>query len=617
MGIVSSLATLLLPFISITISFCTAFVILVWFTLTIIYAITEIINLLLGQPLVGWLITGDISATNDVRNLFSNNMFSFTSPIMMFLYVGLAVSLFMFLVYFLFQIFEFKTIDNFSLSSSVFSFCLIIFSLIWIPFLYSMLVLVTASLMTGLTSLLNLARLNNSQANNFDLESTKTSLINNLFKLKNLKEQGQFLFIDIEKPEIQEWIKKRLSYQETISFNTLVQNWNNLLTDSNLSKDKLDNWINILNAIDTKDISKLTQDQKNLLTELGSFSQTLNLLNTHYDAIFSKILSIDELKEFNKWFIQSDSIDFESFRLNHKIFNLNNLEKNMTIEGFAFYILNNKIVFSNKFSQNLVNILYSLALGKNAVFVPGWSNDVVEQSWNLFWVIPWEMKTLGVNITAYLFYNVKVILIGSLINSVLISALIIFALILLKRFVYIAMWPIYMLFLLARSSGQGSLSFAKLGINELFYKFINILVFSLLWNFICLLTSSVFAAINEVNPYDLFNNEVWIIDVFKLFVIIGIIISGFNLTADILQKLSEEKSGASSGASEIARAGSKSSAEASKLKKKSYQSTKQVGKSINKRWNGGGRDAWTNSKGQGFKVRTTSTAKAMFNYKRG
>lgn len=617
MGIISGIATLMLPFINVTIAFCAAFVVSIWFTLTIIYGIIEIINLLLGQPLVGWLITGDINATNDIRNLFSSNMFSFTSPIMMFLYVALAISLFMFLVYFIFQMFQFKTLDNFSVSSTILSFSLIILSVIWIPFLYSLLVLVSASLMIGITSLLSLAKINSSESYNFDVNTLKNNLIENLQKLKSLKAQGRFLYVDLENPKIQEWTKNHLNAQEIVSFQTLVENWNNFLTDNNLPMNKFNNWIDTLNSINYHDFSQLTFDQKSVLAELGAFSQCLNLLNHCYDDIFHKILILEELREFNGWFISSSSINLEEFRLNIQVFDLNLLDREFTIENFAFYVLHNQVIYSNKFSQNLVNILYSLALGKNSVFIPGWSDNVIEQSWNLFWIIPTEMKLLGLNFTAYLFYNLKVILIGSIINSILITSIIIFAFTLLRRFVYIAIWPIYALFLLANAGAKGDFSIVRSGINDLFYKFVNILVFGLLWNFICLLTTSIFAALDQIDAKEFFGSEAWIMDIFKLFVVIGIIIDGFAIIGDIIQKLSEEKTSASSGASEIAKASSKASKDTSHIKNKASQSVKRTSKSIGRRWERGGRDAWVNTKGQGFKARTTTTAKAMFNYRAG
>ena len=178
-----------------------------------------------------------------------------------------------------------------------------------------------------------------------------------------------------------------------------------------------------------------------------------------------------------------------------------------------------------------------------------------------------------------------------------------------------------MLYLLARSGGTGDSSFAKFGINELFFKFINILIFGLLWNFICFLTTSIFTILDQTNPSELFGSQTWIMDIFKLFAVIGIIISGFAIIGDILQKLSEEKSNASSGASEVAKASSKASSETSKMKNKASRSmsksTKSFNKNMGQRWNGAGRSAWTETKGQGFKARTGATAKAMFNYKGG
>ena len=621
MGIISGLATLMLPFISATIAFCSAFIITIWFSLTIIYGIIEIINLLLGQPLVGWLMTGNINATNDIRDLFNDNMFSFTSPMMLFLYVGLAISAFMFLIYFIYNAIPFGSArETMSFSSGFLGFALIVLAICWMPFLYSLLVLVSCALMTGLNSLLSLAKINNSETSNFNVVAARDNVVSNLIKLKNLKEQGEFLYVDINKQEIQDWMKTHLQSNEIVSFNNLIESWNNFLSDQNLSIDKIDKWIILLNDLDVNDFSNLTSEQKEILTELGSFSQSLDLMNIYYNNILVKILDFDELEMFNKWFISSTSIDFKNFRLNQQIFNLNNLENNVTIERFAFYIVNNGIIYSNKFSQNIVNILYSLALGKDMVFVPGWSDNVIGQSWDLFWMIPKEMKMVGMNITVYLFYNIKVIAIGTIINSVLITSMITFSLVLLRRFVYIAFWPIYMLFCLSRA-GQGDLSFARDGISELFHKFISILIFGLLWNFICLLTTSIFAAIDQIKPSDLFGSETWIMDLFKLFVVIGIIICGFSLINDFLQKLAEEKSPANAGAAEASKAASSAGSQTSKIKNKATNSASKAAKSVGKKtsqaWNGAGKNAWNSSKGTGFKNRASSTAKAMAGFKKG
>ncbi len=619
MGIISGVATLMLPFISATIAFCSAFIITIWFALTIIYAIIEIINLLLGQPLVGWLMTGNIASTNDIRNLFNNQMFSFTSPIIIFLYIGLAISLLMVVIYFIAQIFMNNKVDSFNFSSSFFSIGLIILSVVWIPFLYSLLVLTTATLMIGLTSLLNLAKVNNSISNAFDVAVSREKLVTNLLSLKLLKEQGQFNFVDINDSVIQEWMNSHLSSNERVAFKTLIENWNVFLADNNLSIEQLDKWINDLNTLDLNDLSKLTISQKETLIALGNFSQGLYLMNSTYDTIFNKILSINELKIFNSWFITSNSIDLETFRLNNNIFDLNNLDENLTIEQFAFYTVNNQIIYSNKFNQNLVNILYSLALGKNVVFVPGWSTNVVEQSWNLFWIIPMEMKMIGLNISAYLFYNIKAIAIGTIINSVLVTAIIAFALVLIKRFVYITFWPFQMFFILARSTGQGNFEQVKEGFNELFYKFISILVFGFLWNFLCLLVTSIFMGLDSINPSELFGNETWIMDIFKLFIIIGIFIIGFPLIQEVIQKLSEEKSGASQGASEIIRAKREAENENRKIKDRGMQSARKASKSINRsmseKWNNTGRQVFQDTKGQGFRARTGATARAMYNYR--
>lgn len=158
-------------------------------------------------------------------------------------------------------------------------------------------------------------------------------------KLKELKEKAQFLYVDINNQEIQNWIKTNLQGNEIVPFNNLIESWNNFLSDQNLSIDKIDSWIEILNNLNINDYFILTKNEKEILIEIGSFSQSLEFMGVYYNNIFVKIQDFDELEMFNQWFVSSTTINFRDFRLNQQIFNLNNLENNVTIKSLLYCIL--------------------------------------------------------------------------------------------------------------------------------------------------------------------------------------------------------------------------------------------------------------------------------------
>lgn len=592
MGILSLLGGLITPLIQFTISMSIAFVVLIWFTLSLIFAITTIINFLLGQPFIGWLITGDINASNDLQFLFKNGLFSFNAPLMIFLYVGLGISVFMFLIYFVFAIMPFNIKNTGSISNQLIGISIIILSIIWIPFLYSLLIIATSGLMVVLNSLLNINNSESlgSQINLFDL---KNKTITQLNQIKYLKNQLGFNQIDIEsdviKNLISPWTQENKGY-----FFFFSELWNKNFSDTNLNIETIDKWINILNSINLDDLSSLTKEQIEGLKDIYKISLDLNLMNEYYDQ-FSFL--IHDLEKFNNIFFvlkNNSEIDLKTFILKTELLDLRFLDKNYKLNDFIFILLNNKNIFSNNFGQSLVNILYSLALGENSVFVPGWGNSGIGDSLNIIMQIPNSIKSIGLNLTVNLFYNIKMLAIGGIINSILLSGFLVFALILLKRFLYIAFWPIMILFRAARS-GSGDLGLIKDGVNQLFYKFLSIIIFALMWNFISVLTTGIFQGIDKMTDWKV---DYWIIEVLKLFVIIGLIWGSFILIKEFLEIMEQDRLLANAGASEVASAKSKAENQASKITK-DWKSAKASGSKKIDPIKKNVKENWSSTKGQG------------------
>lgn len=592
MGILSLLGGLLTPLIQFTISMSMAFVVLIWFTLSLIYAITTIINFLLGQPFIGWLITGDINASNDLQFLFKNGLFSFNAPLMIFLYVGLGVSVFMFVMYFVVTIMPFNIKNTGNISNQLIGISIIILSIIWIPFLYSLLIIATSGLMVVLNSLLNINNSESlgSQINLFDL---KNKTITQLNQIKYLKNQLEFKQIDIESEAIKNlinpWTQENKGY-----FFFFSELWNKNFSDANLSIQRIDKWIDILNSINLDDLSSLTKEQIEGLKDVYKISLDLNQMNEYYDQ-FSFL--IHDLEKFNNIFFtaKGDSqIDLKKFILKMELLDLRFLDKNYKLNDFIFILLNSKNIFANDFGQTLVNILYSLALGENSVFVPGWGNSGVSDSLNIIMQIPNSIKTPGINVSLNLFYNIKMLAIGGIINSILLSGFLVFALILLKRFLYIAFWPIMILFRAARS-GSGDLGLIKEGVNQLFYKFLSIIIFALMWNFISVLTTGIFQGIDKMTDWKV---DYWIIEVLKLFVIIGLIWGSFILIKEFLEIMEQDRLLANAGASEVASAKSKAENQASKISK-DWKSAKASGSKKIDPIKKNVKENWSSTKGQG------------------
>ena len=592
MGILSLLGGLLTPLIQFTISMSMAFVVLIWFTLSLIYAITTIINFLLGQPFIGWLITGDINASNDLQFLFKNGLFSFNAPLMIFLYVGLGVSVFMFVMYFVVTIMPFNIKNTGNISNQLIGISIIILSIIWIPFLYSLLIIATSGLMVVLNSLLNINNSESlgSQINLFDLKNKSITQLN---QIKYLKNQLEFKQIDIESEAIKNlinpWTQENKGY-----FFFFSELWNKNFSDANLSIQRIDKWIDILNSINLDDLSSLTKEQIEGLKDVYKISLDLNQMNEYYDQ-FSFL--IHDLEKFNNIFFtaKGDSqIDLKKFILKMELLDLRFLDKNYKLNDFIFILLNSKNIFANDFGQTLVNILYSLALGENSVFVPGWGNSGVSDSLNIIMQIPNSIKTPGINVSLNLFYNIKMLAIGGIINSILLSGFLVFALILLKRFLYIAFWPIMILFRAARS-GSGDLGLIKEGVNQLFYKFLSIIIFALMWNFISVLTTGIFQGIDKMTDWKV---DYWIIEVLKLFVIIGLIWGSFILIKEFLEIMEQDRLLANAGASEVASAKSKAENQASKISK-DWKSAKASGSKKIDPIKKNVKENWSSTKGQG------------------
>lgn len=592
MGILSLLGGLITPLIQFTISMSIAFVVLIWFTLSLIFAITRIINFLLGQPFIGWLITGDINASNDLQFLFKNGLFSFNAPLMIFLYVGLGISVFMFLIYFVFAIMPFNIKNTGNISNQLIGISVIILSIIWIPFLYSLLIIATSGLMVVLNSLLNINNSESlgSQINLFDL---KNKTITQLNQIKYLKNQLGFNQIDIESDAIKNlispWTQENKGY-----FFFFSELWNKNFSDTNLNIETIDKWINILNSINLDDLSSLTKEQIEGLKDIYKISLDLNQMNEYYDQ-FSFL--IHDLEKFNNIFFvlkNNSEIDLKTFILKTELLDLRFLDKNYKLNDFIFILLNKKNIFANDFGQTLVNILYSLALGENSVFVPGWGNSGIGDSLNIIMQIPNSIKSIGLNLTVNLFYNIKMLAIGGIINSILLSGFLVFALILLKRFLYIAFWPIMILFRAARS-GSGDLGLIKDGINQLFYKFLSIIIFALMWNFISVLTTGIFQGIDKMTDWKV---DYWIIEVLKLFVIIGLIWGSFILIKEFLEIMEQDRLLANAGASEVASAKSKAENQASKITK-DWKSAKASGSKKIDPIKKNVKENWSSTKGQG------------------
>lgn len=606
------LAAMFSSFLTATIQMCISFVVLIWFTLSIIYAISEIINFLLGQPLIGWLLTGKISNVNDISFLFKHGMFNLTSPIMIFLYSAIVVSAFLFIFYFTWSLMPFNSSNIGELSSRVIGIGLIILATIWIPFLYSLLIIATSGLMVGLNSLINFNNSNNIMKT-MNLPFLKSVLLKNLNQLKDLKMQMNFLYINTNSSEFKNYVEQSFNADTGAKVLMFAESWNQILSDSSLPLSQLNSWIDIVSKLDFDKIGKFNSAEIKTLELIGAMSQKLDQMKIYYNDIAKWISDPSDLKKFNDFFLSTKTeneflgINLSDFSIREKILNINILSDRYNASNFSFVLVNSSNVFSNNFSQTIVNILYSIAIGeKDAVFVPGWSGSGTESSWKVISSIPIKMISLPLNITLFLFYNIKVLAVGGIINSFLLTGIIIFALILIRRFIFIAFWPLIILFKLAKS-GLGDIYIVKESINQLFNKFISIIVFSLGWNLISLLTNSIFDAINNA---EIFTENIWILDVLKLFLIIGIVWSSFLLIKEFLDSMEKNKTTVQSGASEAASAQSK----LSRSKSAGVQHSSGMVRSVNKmlKSNSDNKNNNQNKSGNPFMMRVVNKMAGRF-----
>lgn len=548
MGIFGFIGAASAPFITITIQLSIAFVVLVWFSLSLIYALSEIINFLLGQPFVGWLITGNINATNDLDSLLNQNLFIFNSPILIFLYIAIIMSIFLFLIYFVYSLSPFSTNEfDSSIKPRIYGIVLIILSVVWIPFLYSILVIATSALIMGLNGLLGISQ-NNTINDVYNFSQLKTSLINNLNQLNEWLDGVDLNTVSTNSPEFEAFLDS-LNSQEQSALLLFVDEWNVNWASGLINSSKIDEWIKVIDNINEENLLLLNDEQIKTLNEIAQMSNSISNMS-NYLSIFSN--KINSIYDFNSFFILGNSnITFDpnseifTFSLD-RINSLDNPDKLTSMKDFCFLLLYNQNFVSINYSQNLVNMLYSIALGKDSIFVPGWSTSI-GTSWNLFWMIPYETKTPFINVSVFLFYNIKMLAIGSIINGVVLIGILSFLMILISRIVYIAFWPVFILFKMAKS-GEGNLEIAKSSINELFYKFVNILAFAFAWNLVCVLTISFHNVIDQITYFD---TQIWIKDILNILMMAGIIYSSFEIIKNFLRTLEESRSPFVDGANQI------------------------------------------------------------------
>lgn len=598
-GTMSALATLFVPFLKITIQLCVAFVILIWFSLSLIYAATKIIDFLLGQPFVGWLITGNINAPNDMSILTQQGMFSLTAPIMQFLYVGMIVSAFLFIVYFIYTLLPISWDKGIGpLWTRAKGIIGISLAFIWIPFTYSILVITTNGLMIGLYAFLNVDRSKNNFVN--DYNNLKSKAITNLNLLRDTLLVMEVKKVDPNAGEFESYLNT-LSSERQFALLQFTDAWNNNFANSLITPQKIDLWIQTVGMLDFNNLSKVTLEQKEALNSLSSASNKMVQMLSYYSIWVRH--SHNEISIFNSFFFTPNSISAHPIDLNNFLFDDNFLIYNQIGDGvflntFARFVNFNGSFTDTNFSQSLVNILYSMAIGRNEVFIAGWDYSM-SNSFSIAGMIPWEMKITFVNLT-YLSYNIKVLAIGSIINSIMLPAIFIFTLTLLKRFVYIAFWPIMILIAFARNA-QGENKFVRYYINELFYKTINIIGFALMWNFVAVISIAIYNAINKSN---VFSNELWIKDVLNVFVVIGIVVASFMVIKTFLSAMEEDRSSLTAGASEVAAAKNKMESQVSKQKGQANKSFSQAGKKFNKNESVKAfKKAFNENRGKGFSAR--------------
>ena len=543
------------PFISATVSLTIAFTVVIWFTLSMIYALSEIINFLLGQPLVGWLVTGDINTSNNLKILLEKGAFRFDAPIMIFIITAMILSVFVFIFYFFWSAMPFNSKERGSISVRATGILMIFLIIIWLPTLYFILVIGTSGLLVALSTFLSLKR-QQDFTEQINLMALKNDLINNLEKLKEFKSNLDFNVVNLESEEVKDFVNKHFSSIAVNIFPLFTNIWNDTMSDRFLTTEKIDEWIALINSLNLEDLNQLvlTTEQRNLLFEIARFSTNLNLLNQYYDSL-AKFFYTPEIKNgFNSLFltIKNDSYpNLSEFNMRN-IFALNNLSNSFEISNFVFLLTDKASILNSSFSQTIVNILYSLALGRTAVFVPGW-----ESGWNVIAGVPSEISSPLANVTVNLFYNIKMLAIGGIVNAIVLPSLMVFAFLLLKRFLYIAFWPIMILFRLAKT-GTGDKNIVKEGFVQLISKFLSIVAIALMWNFIAFLTVSIFDGLQQLTFFK-DKGQGWVNEIFQLIVIIGLLAASFALIKEFIEIFEQDRFLAKTGVQEVASAKNKAS----------------------------------------------------------
>lgn len=591
--IATATTTVMAPFITVTIQLMIAFVILIWLSLSLIFAMTKIIDFLLGQPFLGWILTGNINSVNNIEFITKQGMFSFTAPIMIFLYVGIVISLFLWLIYFICFLIPFSNVGSLKVRGiGIFT---IVTATFWIPFIYSLLTITTNGLMLGLYALFKQKK---QIEQKWDLNLLKQATINNLFSLKELFSQIEIKQINPSDPKIEELINLNFGTSEKLNFLSFIDLWNANFISGKINVKSIDSLINTLKSVDVEKFSNLALEQQTFLMDFSSVFASMSQMKNYYNGFVNSI-SLSQLKEFNLLFLDSKILDLNSSFIPMDILKWNSLDKEQnTINNFLTLLIYNKNYLDISFSQTIVNVLYSLSLGKNTIFVPGWDSLSIT-GFNIFWLIPLEIKTPFLNINIFLFYNIKMLVVGGIINSILLPSIFVFGLILVQRFVYLTFWPLMALFSLART-GQGDAQFIKKKFSELFYKFINLIAFGIMWNFISIITILIFEQISKLN---IFENEKWILEVLSIFILIGIIISSLTLAKTFLSELEQDRSIINVGASEIN--ASKNQLEKS-VKQTSYKTKNSIKKAKNNFNNNESvknfKSGFNSAQGQGFKA---------------
>lgn len=571
MGIIAGLIKSLTPFITITLQLTISFVVLIWFTLSIIYAIITIINFLLGQPLVGWILTGNINASSDWNTIVNTNAFSLASPIMIFLYVTLIFSTIMFVVYFIFSLTSVSS-TSMALSGKIASIILILTAVVWIPFIYFLLVLGTSGLLYGMSQLFDIFALPGTQGilDSSNIESFLSSGRHNLLSLKSFLLNNDLKIIDLESVEVTKLISQ-LSSNDQTSVYLFLESWNSFI-----SKNPVESIDLILDKLFSGNLE--SELDINAINALTSLQANFNQLTSYYGT-FQTSISGSLINDWNSLFGWTSVTTpfFENIKNSFTVnFMSDGKESILPMATLSNYLITESGgIAGNDFAQNLVNILYRLALNDpNVIFVAGWTNNILTDGTSILTSIPYQIMTPFLNVSIYLHYNVRLLAIGTIANSLILPGIVGFAFILIKRTTYILLWPFFMMFKLSRGAeDEGELM--KASGKEIFFKFLQIIFLSFFWNLIISLGLEIYSSFTNSS---FFQEQVWIKDIASILLLAGILVSSGLLIKEFVQQIEAEKNPFEAGANQISRASSKGSNNASKI----YSNSKNRSNSINR-----------------------------------